>query len=474
MKILLISANRQISPYPVYPLGLDYVAGAIADKHQVRIFDLLAASRDELGSLIADFVPDVIGVSCRNIDNTDYTAPMSFWTEYKELVAWLRARATQPQATQSRAVIVLGGCGFTMMPEVFLRETGADFGVVGEGERFALLLDALVAGRDPAACEGVIAPGKELAPPPPWLGMTRRRFMPHDGQRQYYLNHGGMLNLQTKRGCAFRCSYCSYPRIEGGRHRLFDPAAVASEAKRLETAGAKYLFFTDSAFNSDIVHSLAVAQALCQEKLSIPWGAFFAPLHLPAGYFAAMRAAGCRHIEFGSESLSDTMLLSYRKPFSTADVFVAHEQALAAGLRVAHYFLFGGVGESRQTLVETLDNLKKLQRTVFFLFTGVRVYPGTALYDAAVAANQVTAGDSLPEPVFYQPETIGLEEIAAFVRERAAGKSNWLSGSGSGAGGSTGSFAGDSAGGSGDLQEEITAKLYARGFTGPLWEFLIQ
>jgi len=448
MNILLISANRQTSPYPVYPLGLDYVAGTIADKHQVRICDLLAAGHDELAAILEEFVPDVIGISCRNIDNTDYAAPVSFFAGYKELVAWLRGR--------TRAIIVLGGCGFTMMPQVFLRETGADFGIAGEGERFALLLDSLTTGRDPAACEGVIAPGKEIVPPPPWPGMARRSFAwdgDGGGHHQYYLRHGGMLNLQTKRGCVFRCSYCAYPHIEGGKHRLFDPAAVASEAKRLEAAGAKYLFFTDSAFNSDIEHSLAVARALRQEKLAIPWGAFFAPLRLPDGYFTAMRAAGCKHIEFGSESLSNTMLQSYRKPFTAADVVAAHEAALQAGLRVAHYFLFGGVGESRQTVGETLDNLDKLRQTVFFLFTGVRIYPATALYEAALAGGQVTAGDSLAEPVFYRPESIGLEEITALVHERAAGRSNWLSGSGG-------------------SQDETTAQIHARGLTGPLWEFL--
>ena len=446
MKILLISANRQTSPYPVYPLGLDYVAGAIDARHQTRLCDLLVATRDELGVILEEFIPDVIGVSCRNIDNTDYSAPLSFWMAYKELVTWLRQR--------SSAVIVLGGCGFTMMPEAFLRETGADFGIAGEGERFALLLDALAAGHDPATCAGVILPGKKAVLPPPWPGIKRRLMTAGDHGR-YYLRNGGMLNLQTKRGCVFRCSYCSYPRIEGGKHRLFDPADVASEAKRLAAAGAKYLLFTDSAFNSDIDHSLAVARALQREELAIPWGAFFAPLPLPTGYFSTMRAAGCKHIEFGSESLSDAMLRSYRKPFSAADVFSAHEQAMEAGLRVAHYFLFGGVGESRQTVAETLDNLEKLRQTVFFLFTGVRVYPGAALYDQAILDGQVTAGDNLAEPLFYRPEAISLEEIMALVGQRAAGKSNWLAGSGS-------------------SQDEITARLYARGLTGPLWEFLLQ
>ena len=32
MKVLLVSANTLKEPYPVYPLGLDYVSGAIAAK----------------------------------------------------------------------------------------------------------------------------------------------------------------------------------------------------------------------------------------------------------------------------------------------------------------------------------------------------------------------------------------------------------------------------------------------------------
>jgi radical SAM superfamily enzyme YgiQ (UPF0313 family) len=445
MKVLLISANRLTSPYPVYPLGLDYVAGAIADKHQTRICDLLAVTRAELDQIIEEFAPEVVGVSCRNIDNTDYAAPVSFLAGYKELVVWLRGR--------TRAVIVLGGCGFTIMPEVFLGAIGADFGIIGVGERFALFLDALAAGCDPATLAGVISSTSKAVVPAPLSAVARRRFATDGVHHHYYLRHGGMLNLQTKRGCVFRCSYCSYPRIEGGRHRLFDPAAVASEAKYLEEAGAKYLFFTDSAFNSDIEHSLAVARALQKEKLTIPWGAFFAPLPLPADYFAVMRTTGCKHVEFGSESLSDAMLHSYRKPFAAVDVFAAHEQARAAGLHVAHYFLFGGVGESRQTVTATLDNLDKLKTTVFFLFTGVRIYPGTAVHEAAVLDGQIDAADDLAEPVFYRPKAISLAEIGALIGQRAAGKSNWLFGSGS-------------------SEEQIAAKLYARGFTGPLWEFL--
>jgi hypothetical protein len=45
LNVLLVSLNRLTAPYPVYPLGLDYVAGAIRDRHDVRIIDLAAPDR---------------------------------------------------------------------------------------------------------------------------------------------------------------------------------------------------------------------------------------------------------------------------------------------------------------------------------------------------------------------------------------------------------------------------------------------
>ena len=40
MRVLLISPNTLVAPYPVYPLGLDYVAGSVAAHHEVKIVDL--------------------------------------------------------------------------------------------------------------------------------------------------------------------------------------------------------------------------------------------------------------------------------------------------------------------------------------------------------------------------------------------------------------------------------------------------
>nr|WP_320011253.1 lipid biosynthesis B12-binding/radical SAM protein [uncultured Desulfobulbus sp.] len=447
MRILLLSPNTLIAPYPVYPLGLDYVAAAIGPEHQVEIADFHVVDRAALASLLQSFVPEVIGIACRNIDNTDGTDSLFLLKEYRELVSWLR--------TCSSAVIVCGGSGFTIMPERILSFLGADFGLIGEGERFALLVDALDQGRDPAAIAGVLAAGGVASNSPlPWQGRIARRLPTMGQQSDFYLRNGGMLNLQSKRGCSFSCLYCPYPRIEGNVHRLVEPDEVARIAVGLQEAGARYLFITDSAFNSDVEHSLAVAREFQRKGLSIPWGAFFAPIALPEEYFEVMAASGCRHVEFGTESLSDPMLKAYRKPFRCSQVVRAHQQARKARLHVAHYFLLGGPGESEATVDETLDRVEQLERAVFFFFVGIRMYPGTGLYEHALAEGVINQQTDLLQPLFYHPNQITLDAIEAQVTQRAGQRSNWLVGSG------------------GEHVSTVIQSLHQRGMVGPLWEFL--
>ncbi len=448
MKILLISPNTLAVPYPVYPIGLDYVAGAVADRHQVKIADMNILSWDALARVLREFSPEIIGLSCRNIDNTEAGDPLFFVNGYQELVVWLRQH--------SEAVIVCGGSGFTIMPEEIFTVLGADYGIIGEGERFGLLVDALEDGEDTTNLPGVLSAARGRGEtPPPWNGSRTREFGSTANYR-FYLEKGGMLNLQTKRGCSFRCIYCPYPHIEGRQHRLSEPAEVAQTALRLQEIGARYLFITDSAFNSDIEHSLAVARAFKSIGIKIPWGGFFAPVRLPADYFTVMKEAGLQHVEFGTESLSDSMLQSYRKPFRTGDVFAAHRQAREAGLHVAHYFLLGGPGESASTVTESLDNIENLNKTALFFFIGIRIYPRTALYDIALSEGKITAGMNMLEPVFYEADDIDREAIAALVTARAGKRINWIIGSG------------------GARSAATVSKMHDRGYTGPLWEYLVR
>ena len=148
------------------------------------------------------------------------------------------------------------------------------------------------------------------------------------------------------------------------------------------------------------------------------------------------------------------MLATYRKPFGINEVFAAHRQAQDAGLHVAHYFLLGGPGESAATVTESLENIERLNKTVLFFFIGIRIYPHTALYDIALDEGKISAETDMLQPLFYQADAIDRDTIETQVTARAGKRVNWIIGSGG---------AGSAA---------TVRKMYERGHTGPLWEFL--
>lgn len=449
MKILLVSPNRLKTPSPVYPIGLDYVAGAIPAPHQVSIFDLNAEpDTATLSTRLTEFAPDLVGIALRNIDNTDGSDSRSFIADYHEVIGIVRAH--------SQAPIVLGGSGFTIFPGILMDTLDADYGIPGDGERIALLIDALENGQDTANLPGILVRGR------PMVAETerpcfpiRRKFDAQSPHLNYYLKHSSMMNVQTKRGCPFHCIYCTYPHIDGSRLRLHDPEEVAETALALQRAGARYFFISDSTFNCSVAHSIAVAKAISRSGVTIPWGAFFAPLALPSDYFRIMAEAGLSHVEFGTESLCDSMLAAYRKPFRKKDIHLAHTQAIDAGLHVAHYLMPGGPGETLETLTETLETAESLTKAVFFFFCGIRIYPHTELHAIALREGKISAHQNLLTPLFYEPEGLCRQTIENTIRAHAANRPNWITGSG-------------------DKHVERTlAAMYAKGFVGPLWEHAI-
>ncbi len=82
MRVLLISANTVRVPCYIYPLGLDYVAGAIPDRHTVRIADInIVNNVNSLIDISDGFNPNVIGISLCNIDNVAVNDTRSFLNE---------------------------------------------------------------------------------------------------------------------------------------------------------------------------------------------------------------------------------------------------------------------------------------------------------------------------------------------------------------------------------------------------------
>ncbi len=404
MKVLLVATNRECSPYPVAPLGVLCVAAAArAAGHEVKFLDLGPARTPQsaLRTALAADKFQAVALGIRNLDNCWSFAPRLYFDEVRELVETVRHHFDGP--------LILGGSGFSVSPQGWMRRLHPDCGVIGEGERaFPEVLTRLETGRSLEGIEGVITntngDGRGSAPARAIESLARLPMAAHEFcSYNRYTRRGGFVGVQTKRGCPFKCAYCIYPELEGRRYRLRPPEAVVQEVETVATrAKMRDFFFVDSVFNDPRNHALAICNELRRRRLPVRWSAFCNPTGFDAELAHAMKAGGCAGVEFGLDVASDKMLAALNKPFGQEETRIALQAAHDAGLPVAIYLLFGGPGETWADVEETQNFLNDCaEANAVFATIGIRVYEGTPMARIAVRDGQVKPDQDLFEPAYY-------------------------------------------------------------------------
>ena len=424
-RVLLANINRYDQPYPVYPLGLAYVDGALrAAGHATWIWDACtdAASLEEA---VAKFQPDFIGLSLRNIDTVQCMNPHSFVPELVEYCRRLRAVTHAP--------LILGGSGFSIFPKELFALAGVDYGIAGEGELpFVALLAALRSGTGPEAIPGVVcrsSTGSVSVSPCRLSGVFSGAPFHEPRVLQAYAQHGSLPGIQTQRGCPLKCCYCTYPVIEGRRSRFRSSDEIVDELRQLSAHGMRYAFFVDSVFNTKTSHVVKTCEAIIRAKLDMQWECFLRPGGITKDLLQLMQRAGLRHIEFGADSFSDTALDSYGKSFTFEEIREASQLANSVGVQYSHFLIFGGPGETPDTVEETLARAATLPAAFFFATIGMRIYPDTDLWKQLAPEQQgETAADYLVDPRFYLAPGLTAEALHARLRELQQTASNWIVG----------------------------------------------
>jgi radical SAM superfamily enzyme YgiQ (UPF0313 family) len=449
-RVLLLSPNWCRAPDPVFPLGLAHLNAALRRAgHQTSWFDCLLHG-PSVEERLAAFRPDFVGISVRNIDDVLIRKRETFFDGLKGLVAAIRR--------QARCPVILGGSGFSIFPQSLMELAEADFGICGEGDRSLVeLLEALNHGAPHSGIPGLVFRhnGQLRVNPPagPTAPLELREADRPAPITEYYLRTSGMLNLQTQRGCAFHCCYCTYPQIEGRRHYRRPAEIVAEEFEQLQRLGARHAFIVDAVFNSCPEHVAEVCQALLRRQLKITWSCFLRPQGLTAELVKLMARAGLTNIEFGSDSLCDEVLAAYQKDLSFDDILQASALAAREHIDYCHFLICGGPGETRQTLRLAFDNSRRLPGAVFMAVVGMRIYPGTPLSQRALADGLVGPDHDLLRPTYYVAPQLTADEIFAQLQEFARRQPNWV------AGDPTPAYL------------SLVERLRQRGIIGPLWSY---
>jgi hypothetical protein len=433
MNVLIIATNRHRHPMPVMPLGACIVAEAAAEAgHRVRLLDLMFARSPEqaVAAAIDEWQPEAIGLSVRNIDNNDMVQPAFYPGELLPILKIIRSRCEAP--------VVLGGAAVSVMAEELLRFTGANCAICGEGESvFPELLDWLAQDTMPEDLPGLawIEEDRFRSNPPSALGCSRQCQAP---DYHYWLNvrgyrrHLATVPLQTKLGCQFQCVYCTYRKIEGSAYRLMEPASAARAVEKLAAMGLRDIEVVDNVFNSPYWHALAVCDELARLRLGVRLQSLeLNPAFLDDDLLTAMKQAGFKGIGLTVESAASPVLKGLKKGFTTGEVYRAADVIGRHRLPCLWIFLFGGPGETQETVSETLAFARQAirPRDVAFFNVGIRVYPDTELEEIARQQGVLHCSrQEMLSPIFYVSPEVEAGWIRLELKKAMAKNMNFLDG----------------------------------------------
>ncbi len=414
-RVSLVNTNRMHPP--VAPIAFDYLHEPLVRAgFAPRLLDLCFSEdwRSDVRAHATQVRPLAWGVTVRNTEDVYYASNRSFLELNREIIAELRRAFDAP--------VILGGAGFSAMPQRCLEFLDADYGVVGEGEvTLPLLLDRILRSerfddvpnlvyRDRGRTHSTPRQTVDLAAIP----VRKRDFV--DNYR--YFVEGGLAAVETKRGCNRPCAHCVEPIAKGRQVRRRPPHLAAEEVQALVDLGVTALHINDSEFNLDVEHAVAFCEELIARGLPdrMGWYAYGVPRPFPAHLAKVMVRAGCKGMNFGVDSACDPTLRLIRRTFDKEHIAALVDVCRTHDLRTLLELSFGWPGEGRDSVEESIGFMKQIDAELVMCTAGLRVFPGTHL-ETLVRAEGLegnpsvrgysTADPGLFAPVYYLSASLG-------------------------------------------------------------------
>ena len=414
MNVLLLTSYLGDKEPLVFPIGLSCIKSSL-NSHVVKIFDLNLSPKpfEEIKEIIAGFLPDVIGISLRNIDSTNKRNITFYYKYLKDTIDVIKSC--------SNANIVLGGSGFSIFAnEIMADEPRIDFGIFLEGEIF--FPELLKNIETPEKVHSlyyrkngnVIFTGTGSLPDPKQFNITRTNEISIERYKKYR----DAIGIETKRGCSLTCIFCIYPFLNGRAYRLKDHVLVVDEIECLLNKHSIGRFmFVDSVFNIPKNHAEEICREITKRKLNVRWSAWFNEKNIDREFLALVKEAGCDNLIFSPDGFSNDVLAKLGKNITTQDILEAYRLLKREnGFEVNYNFFKNPPGQNLRNLFSMalfiLRAKLELKKRVHFEFNSLRIEPHTKLYEIALKEGIIKENDNLLSPKYYtQRKTQFIEKL---------------------------------------------------------------
>lgn len=317
------------------------------------------------------------------LEEIDYRAPADVVALSAKTSCVTRAYEVAHEFRKRGKRVVLGGIHASLRPDEALQHVDAV--VTGEAETvWPLVVRDLERGRLAQRYDAVGFPPMHEVPIPAW----------NQARSSDYLFH----QLQTTRGCPFRCKFCSVPDISGQDFRFKPVERVIAEIRALPRsrgplASSKPLYIVDDNFISRTRYTKELLRALAPLRREGALPSWSAETTLNVAHDEEMldlfRDAGCATLIVGFESVTEASLVAMDKPVNFCLTYQeAIDRIHARGMTVVGNFIVGFDTDTRAVFKQTLDFI---QRTgiLYPFFSILTPMPGTNLFDEMKAAGRL-------------------------------------------------------------------------------------
>ena len=299
----------------------------------------------------------------------------------------------------SSTIVLSGLYATTFGLDLLNKSDNVDFAIRGEYEwTFLELVRAL---RDKFSIEDlkgivyrkngkvVIAPDASLIDPLDNLPPPARHLFPQNENPNPCIYWDGFcqyrpaIQMHATRGCPYRCNFCVWNQVmyRNGKYRKFSAKRVVDEmCEVVNRYGTKEIYFDDDDFTISKSNVLAICKEIKNRNFQIKWSCMGDAINLDEETLLEMASSGCVGMKFGVETGSPQLLKTLGKPVNMKRIRNLTRWCSRYHIKSHATFTLGLLGETEQTLMETLNFAKSLDVDTIQVSI-CTPYPGTRLFD---------------------------------------------------------------------------------------------
>ena len=325
----------------------------------------------EIRSAMAEFAPDVVGISSKT---QNFPSAMRIARIAKE--------------HNRNTLVVLGGPHATLSTETALDCPDIDVAAWGEGEMTLVdLLKAQQSGTPLNKVAGIAyRQDDRVVYTPPRANMPNLDELPFPAAaaprvlRDYERYPAEAFGyVFSARGCPYSCTFCESKAIWTQKTRWRSPDNVVRELKMLMDRGVRYVYFDDDTFGISPRYIKELCGLIETECPGLKWGCEITVGVVKERSVEYMRRSGCVRVNIGVESGNNQILRNVKKGHTIEKAYAAVDLCRQKGIEVGTFFMVGFPEETEETLRDTLTALQRINTDVVMLsiFTP---YPGSELF----------------------------------------------------------------------------------------------